>query len=475
MFWTREQIQKLIKIFPEGQIVTVVDDKIVGCALSIIVDYDKVKNDHTYAQVTGKETFNTHNPKGNILYGIEVFIHPSYRGLRLARRMYEYRKELCETLNLKAIMFGGRIPNYHKYADKMRPKEYIERVRQREIYDPVLTFQLSNDFHVRKVMTNYLPNDEESKHYACLLQWDNIYYQPPTQEYISPKTTVRVGLVQWQMRSYKTLDDLFEQVEFFVDAVSDYKSDFVLFPEYFNAPLMSKYNDKGESQAIRGLAKYTDEIRERFMNLAISYNINIITGSMPYVKEDGLLYNVGFLCRRDGTYEMYEKLHVTPDEIKSWGLNGGKLLNTFDTDCAKIGVLICYDVEFPELSRLMADQGMQILFVPFLTDTQNAYSRVRVCAQARAIENECFVVIAGSVGNLPRVHNMDIQYAQSGVFTPCDFAFPTDGKRAEATPNTEMILVSDVDLDLLNELHTYGSVRNLKDRRNDLYEVRYKK
>ena len=390
VFWTREQIQKLIKIFPEGQIVTVVDDKIVGCALSIIVDYDKVKNDHTYAQVTGKETFNTHNPKGNILYGIEVFIHPGYRGLRLARRMYEYRKELCETLNLKAIMFGGRIPNYHKYADKMRPKEYIERVRQREIYDPVLTFQLSNDFHVRKVMTNYLPNDEESKHYACLLQWDNIYYQPPTQEYISPKTTVRVGLVQWQMRSYKTLDDLFEQVEFFVDAVSDYKSDFVLFPEYFNAPLMSKYNDKGESQAIRGLAKYTDEIRERFMNLAISYNMNIITGSMPYVKEDGLLYNVGFLCRRDGTYEMYEKLHVTPDEIKSWGLNGGKLLNTFDTDCAKIGVLICYDFEFPELSRLMADQGMQIFFVPFLTDTQNAYPRVRVCAQARAIENEMF-------------------------------------------------------------------------------------
>ena len=272
VFWTRQQIKKLITIFPEGQIVTVVDEKIVGCALSIIVDYDKVKNDHTYAQVTGKETFNTHNPKGNILYGIEVFVHPDYRGLRLARRMYEYRKELCEELNLKAIMFGGRIPNYHKYADQMRPKEYIDKVRQKEIYDPVLTFQLSNDFHVRKVMRNYLPNDEESRHYACLLQWDNIYYQPPTQEYITPKTSVRVGLVQWQMRSYKTLDDLFEQVEFFVDAVSDYKSDFVLFPEYFNAPLMAKFNDEGESQAIRGLAAFTDEIRERFIKLAISYN-----------------------------------------------------------------------------------------------------------------------------------------------------------------------------------------------------------
>ena len=474
VFWTHEQIETLLRIFPEGQVVTVADDKIVGCALSIIVDYDLVKGDHTYAKVTGHETFSTHNPNGNILYGIEVFIHPDYRGLRLARRMYEYRKELCEKLNLKAIMFGGRIPNYHKYADKMRPKEYIEQVGKREIYDPVLTFQLSNDFHVRRVMTNYLPNDEESKHYACLLQWDNIYYQPPTDEPVPAKTTVRVGLVQWQMRAYATVDDLFEQIEFFVDAVSGYKSDFILFPEYFNAPLMAEFNNLSESQAIRGLAGYTDDIRERFVQLAISYNINIITGSMPLLR-DGNLYNVGFLCRRDGSYEMYEKIHVTPDEIKSWGLSGGRMLRTFDTDCAKIGILICYDVEFPELSRIMADQGMQILFVPYLTDTQNAYSRVRVCAQARAIENECFVVIAGSVGNLPRVHNMDIQYAQSGVFTPCDFAFPTDGRRAEATPNTEMILVSDVDLDLLSELHTYGGVRNLKDRRRDLYEVRFKK
>ena len=164
VFWTRKQIETLIRIFPEGQVVTLVDDRIVGCALSIIVDYDMVKGDHTYAKVTGNETFSTHNPNGNILYGIEVFIHPDYRGLRLARRMYEYRKELCEKLNLKAIMFGGRIPNYYKYADHMRPKEYIEKVRSRQIYDPVLTFQLSNDFHVRKVMMNYLPNDEESKH-----------------------------------------------------------------------------------------------------------------------------------------------------------------------------------------------------------------------------------------------------------------------------------------------------------------------
>lgn len=471
VFWTHAQIKKLITIFPEGQIVIVVDERIVGCALSIIVDYDMVKGDHTYAKVTGNETFNTHKPNGNVLYGIEVFIHPDYRGMRLARRMYEYRKELCEKLNLKAIMFGGRIPNYHKYSDTMRPKEYIEKVRTREIYDPVLTFQLSNDFHVCRVMRNYLPNDEESRHCATLLQWDNIYYQPATNSYVEKRPTVRIGLVQWQMRPYRTLDDLFEQVEFFVDSVSDYKSDFILFPEYFNAPLMARFNDMGEAQSIRAMAQYTEKIRDRFVEMAISYNINIITGSMPYVRDDGVLYNVGFLCRRDGSFEMYEKIHVTPDEQKCWGLTGGHHIKTFDTDCGRIGVLICYDVEFPELSRIMADDGMQILFVPFMTDTQNAYERVRVCAQARAIENECYVAIAGSVGNLPRVHNMDIQYAQSAVFTPCDFAFPSDGKRAQATPNTEMILVSDVDLILLNELHTYGAVRNLRDRRTDLYTL----
>jgi predicted amidohydrolase len=153
-------------------------------------------------------------------------------------------------------------------------------------------------------------------------------------------------------------------------------------------------------------------------------------------------------------------------------MKGGDFIQSYNTDCGKIGILICYDVEFPELGRILADEGMSILFVPFLTDTQNGYSRVRHCAQARAIENECYVALAGCVGNLPNVHNMDIQFAQSVVFTPCDFAFPTNGIKAEATPNTEMILVADVDLDLLKELHQFGSVRNLKDRRTDMFEVK---
>ena len=470
-YWTLETIKKLIAKFPEGQIVIKADGIVVGCALSIIVNYNRFGDMHTYQQITGNYTFNTHDPvKGDVLYGIEIFIHPDYRGLRLGRRLYDARKELCEQLNLRAIVFGGRIPEYHKYADKLSPKEYIHKVRHKEIYDPVLSFQLSNDFHVKKVLNNYMPEDAQSKEYATLLQWDNVYYTSEARTLFNAKTYVRLGLIQWQMRSYKNMDEMFTQVEFFIDSIAAYKSDFALLPELFNGPLLAEFNDMSEAEAMRSLARYTPDFKNRFRDLAIKYNVNIIAGSVPSI-EEGNLKNIGYLCHRNGLVDQYEKIHITPDESKFWGIKGGNTLKVYDTDAGKIGILICYDIEFPELSRLLAEQDMQILFVPFLTDTQNSYNRVRYCAQARAIENECFVAITGCIGNLPKVENMDIQYSQSVVFTPCDFSFPSNGIKSEATANTEMILIADVDLSLLDELHAHGSVRNLKDRRTDFYEL----
>jgi predicted amidohydrolase/GNAT superfamily N-acetyltransferase len=468
--WRKETISRLIGLFPEGQLGVFVNDKLVGCALSIIVDLDKIGLDHDYRKVTGAYTFNTHSEKGDTLYGIEVFVHPEFRGKRLGRRLYEARKELCERLNLRAVMFGGRMPNYHLYADTLKPKEYIEKVRMKEIHDPVLSFQLANDFHVVKLLRGYMPDDKQSLEYATLLEWDNIYHNEVRFDRQDTRN-VRLGLVQWQMRSYRDRSELIEQMNFFLEVVSGYGSDFAVFPELFNAPLMAAYNDRNEAEAIRALAEHTIPLRDEMITAAVKYNLNIITGSMPLV-DNGKLLNVGFLCRRDGTWERYEKIHITPNEQRAWGIAGGEGFRVFDTDCGKIGVLICYDCEFPELVRLLALDGMEILFVPFLTDTQNGYSRVRHCAQARAIENECFVAIAGSVGNLPRVKNMDIQYAQSAVLTPCDFAFPSTGVKGEATANTEMVLVVDVDLSLLKDLHHNGSVQNLKDRRPELYDLR---
>ena len=470
-YWKEAHIEKLLKVFPEGQLVIVADGVVVGSALSILVTEDFAFKTKTYRQITGNYSFSTHNEDGDVLYGIDVFINPNYRGLRLGRRLYDARKELCEQLNLRSIIFAGRIPSYGQYVDDITPKVYIEKVKKKELYDPVLSFQLNNDFHEVRVLKNYLEGDTESLEFAVLLEWNNIYYDDNKKLINVDKSVVRLGLIQWQMRSLGNIEALFEQAEFFIDAVSGYESDFALFPELFTAPLMADYNHLSEADAIKELAKYTDPIFKKFQEYAISYNINIITGSMPFL-ENGHVYNVGYLCRRDGTSEMYRKIHITPNELFHWGMTGGDIIQTFDTDCGKIGIVICYDVEFPELSRLMADQGMNILFVPFLTDTQNGYTRVKHCAQARAIENECYVAIAGCVGNLPKVNNMDIQYAQAAVFTPSDFAFPSNGIKAEATPNTEMTLVVDVDINLLKELHEHGSVKIMKDRRHDLYSLK---
>lgn len=473
--WKEEQFLRLLRIFPEGQVGVEDNGKIVAFAFSLVIDYNRFGDHHTYTQVTGDFKFGTHDLDGDVLYGIEVCVNPDYQGLRLGRRLYDARKEICEQLNLRAIIAGGRMPNYAEYEEELTPRQYIDRVKRKEIYDPVMTFQLSNDFHVKKVLKGYLPYDTESKAYATLLEWNNVYYTPKVRKMVGePRTVVRLGVVQLQMRTTKDLAAFYDNVEFFIDAVSGYKADFIAFPEYVNAPLMAPFNDIGAPAAIRKLAEFTEEIRDFFVKKAVEYNINIVSGSMP-LYADGRLYNVVYLCRRDGTWEVQYKIHITPSEEQDWGMVGGDELKVFNTDCGKVAMLICYDSEFPELGRVLAEQGVQILFVPFCTDTSTGYHRVRLCSQARAIENECYVVISGSVGNLPKVVNMDIQYAQSAVFSPSDFAFPSGAIVSEATTNTETTLIADVDLDDLKNLHSHGSVRNLLQRRKDLYRLDWKK
>ena len=472
--WPEHTIFKLIDDLPEGQICLVDHDKIVGVALSVQVNYLRFSNPHTYDdRISTKETI-LNDAEGDALYGLDVLIHKDYRGYRLGRRLYEARKELCRQHNLRAILAGGRIPNYYQHSDQMSPVEYIEAVDHKRIYDPILTFQLSNDFQVTRLLKQYLPEDAKSEGYATLLEWRNIFYEPESTVIETRKTLVRIGAIQWQMREVETVEEMLKQVEYFIDALSSYKSDFALFPEFFNAPLMGLSPDqRNQTEAIRFVAGFTELFKNEMSKMAVSYNINVITGSLPVIVEDQL-YNISYLCRRDGTIEQQSKIHITPHERRDWVIQGGNELRVFDTDAGRIGILICYDVEFPELGRLLAEQDMDILFVPFWTDTKNGYLRVRHCAQARAIENECYVVICGSCGNLPQVENLDVQYSQAAVFSPSDFSFPHDAVMAETTPNTEMIMFSDLDLDKLKFVRSEGSVNNLKDRRTDLFSIRWK-
>ncbi|MBD3669744.1 MAG: GNAT family N-acetyltransferase [Gammaproteobacteria bacterium] len=471
--WTEDSLRALLKEFPEGQIAIEDNGKIIAVALTVKCSYERFSRSHTYDDLIGRRDRIRHDPNGDALYGMDVFVSKEYRGMRLGRRLYDARKELCRNLNLRAILAGGRIVRYHEHAD-MKAEEYLDAVRRREIHDPILSFQLANDFEVKRLMKGYMPEDKKSRGYATLLEWNNILYEPEgIAVHEIRKTVVRIGIVQWQMRLTDDFDAWLSQVEYFVDSMADYQADFVLFPEFFNAPLMGLGDQANQYQAIRFLATFADKIVEELSNFAVSYNINIIAGSMPAL-EDDVLYNKAYLCRRDGTVDIQSKIHITPHERRDWVIEGGNELNVFDTDAGRIGILICYDVEFPELARLLSHEGLDILFVPFWTDTKNGFLRVQRCAQARAIENECYVAIGGSVGNLPQVDNVDIQYAQSAVYSPSDFAFPHDAIMAESTPNTEMALIADLDLDKLNQLRHEGSVTNSKDQRPELYELKWK-
>jgi len=468
--WTIEQFSSQINIFPEGQIAVEYNGVIVASSSSLIVDFTVYSDWQDWQIIADKGFITNHNFEGNTLYGIEIMVSPGYRGLKLARRLYNARKEVAKKYNLEKIIIGGRIPGYYKNSKKLSAKQYVEKVVSKELYDTVLTTQISNGFVLKRLIPNYLPNDKESLGYATFLEWTNYEFIPEPKQRLSIKTLIRTCVIQYQMRKLKSFDDFASYCEYFIDVASDYKCDFILFPELFTTQLLSFIKNVRPGLATREIAKFTPQYLKLFSKLSIKYNINIIGGSHLTLEND-CLYNISYLFHRNGKIDKQYKIHITPNEKKWWGIKPGNEVNVFNTDCGKVSILICYDIEFPELTRIAVKKGAQIIFVPFCTDERYAYLRVRYCSQARCIENQVYVAISGSVGNLPSVENMDIQYSQSAIFTPSDIPFSRDAIAAECTPNIEMLIFEDLDLSLLKGARHSGSVLNLKDRRKDIYKL----
>ncbi|QDU83615.1 (R)-stereoselective amidase [Planctomycetes bacterium Pla163] len=471
--WGLDQIQSQLGMFPEGQLVVEFEGKIVASAFSLIVDFEDYSDWHDWKELADNGYIRNHDPKGDTLYGIEVMVHPEYRGLKLARRLYQGRRELARRYNLARSIVGGRIPNYHKYADQMTAREYAEKVGEGQIYDPVLTTQTANGFVLKRIIPDYFPSDVESGGYATFLEWTNLDYVSDPRNRYQRVHNVRIAAVQYHMRAIKSIDDFESQCEFFVDAASDYKSDFVVFPELMSTQMLSFIGaEQRPQESARKLAELTPRYLDFFTRMAIKYNINIIGGSQ-FVLEEERLRNCAYLFHRDGGIDRQYKIHITPAERRWWGVVPGDDVEVFETDRGRVSIQICYDVEFPELSRIAAAKGAQIVFVPFNTNDRDGYLRIRTCAQARCIENHVYTVISGCTGTLPLVENADVHYAQSGIFTPADVPFARDGVAAECTPNIETLVVRDVDIEQLRRHRLRGTVQNWNDRRRDLYKIAY--
>lgn len=476
-FSTKNIVSQML-YFPEGQFVAEHNGKIVGHCATFIIDEKTALAPHTWSEITGNGYANRHNIDGDYLYGMEVCVDPTLRGLRIGQRLYNMRKKLCVNMGLKGIVFGGRMPGYAKKKKLgITPQEYLDGVVSKKFKDNVIGFQIRNKYEPLGVLENYLQSDVDSAGCAVHMIWRNALAKPKDEKHQRGRRrgSVRVSCVQFMARKVNSFEDFMSQIEYFVDIASDYRADFVTFPELYTQVLLSAKNKKlSPEESVIAITAYTDDYIQKMREMAISYNINIIGGSHPSII-DGILKNICYVFLRSGEVHAQEKIQPTPNERYWWNMKGGNDLNVIQTDCGPIGVLICYDAEFPELARHLADQGALMLFVPFCTDERQGYLRVKYCAQARAIENQVYVATAGMIGNLPDVENMDIHYAASHIFTPCDFPFARDGVAASASENTETIIFADLNIDDLIVARKSGTVQNFNDRRFDLYQLKWLK
>ncbi|WP_404355078.1 carbon-nitrogen hydrolase family protein [Cytobacillus firmus] len=279
---------------------------------------------------------------------------------------------------------------------------------------------------------------------------------------------IRVSAVQYHLHTIRSFEEFASQCEHYIKTAQEFGTEFVLFPEFFTTQLLSIGSEQGTSLTINELPGFTEQYKNLFSNFAKQTNMYIIGGT-HVINRDGRLYNVAHLFYPDGRIEEQAKLHITPTEVHEWNMSPGEGLRVFDTDKGRIAILTCYDIEFPEIVRMAKAQGADVIFCPSCTDDRHGFHRVRYTSHARAIENQVYVVVTGTIGSLPTVDFMRANFGQAAVITPNDIPFPPKGIMVEGELNDDMIVTADLDLSLLYEVRERGSVTTWRDRRTDLY------
>lgn len=276
---------------------------------------------------------------------------------------------------------------------------------------------------------------------------------------------VRVASLQYLIRPVKSFEEFQEQVIGLVDTAVDYKCRLVVFPEYFTTQMLTLGNVKRKiNEQVRDLARQKDRFVELMAGLARNKGIYIAGGTMPSLSDDeAKIFNECYMFSPSGNFDVQGKLHMTRFEKEEWLVSPAKKLKVFETEFGKVGVNICYDVEFPELSRALARAGVTILVVPSCTDDRQGFLRVRYCAHARAIENQMYVIHSGTVGSLPMVPAISLNYGQAAILTPSDFPFSRDGILAEGIPNQESMVIGELNLQTIDDCRVTGTVLPLTD------------
>jgi predicted amidohydrolase len=239
-------------------------------------------------------------------------------------------------------------------------------------------------------------------------------------------------------------------------------ADVLVFPEYAGMEL-SSIGGLGSDleKSLAGVAALEHEIIDLHHTLAQKHGVMIVAGSNPQVNGTTRC-NVAHVFGPQGQHESFAKIMPTPWERDPWRISGGRDLKLFQFNNVKIGLLICYDIEFPLLSRALAEAGAEIILAPSNTETARGYWRVRTGAAARALENQVYTVHSPCVGAAPFCEACAVNFGAAGVFAPPDNGFPENGVVALGEMNSPQWLIQKLDLDLMHALRTSGSVRTFQ-------------
>lgn len=284
---------------------------------------------------------------------------------------------------------------------------------------------------------------------------------------------LRVAALQYLIRPVKSYDDFRAQVEGLVDTAADYDCQLLVFPEYFTVQLLTLGDVRRPiDEQIRELGCERDRFVTLMSDAARRHGIYVVAGTIPDLDhERGTVHNRSFFCSPRGEVGVQGKLKMTRFEREEWKIEPSRVVRVFDTDFGRVAVAICYDVEFPEIARAAARLDAHILVVPSCTDDRQGFLRVRYCAHARAIENQMYVIHSCTVGSLPMVPAVSLNYGSASILTPSDFPFARDGILAEGHPNQEMMVIGELNLRTIVESRSTGTVIPLLDSRSVAEEI----
>lgn len=282
---------------------------------------------------------------------------------------------------------------------------------------------------------------------------------------MSLPSSIKIASAQYGFDRLATLDEWEAKISRWVEQGAATGAELLLFPEYAAIELAGCFGGEVSSdlqKTLECVAELAEWRVQLHVTLAEKHNVHILVGSGPVKNDEGHFVNAAQLVAPNGLVGIQEKMIMTPFE-KEWGVEGGGQLRVFDTSLGRIGVLICYDCEFPLLARAMVEAGAEVLLVPSCTEKETGLNRVKIGAQARALENGVVTVQSATVGDAPWSPAIDYNYGAAGIYVPPEESISADGVLFEGSSNEVGWVNGVIDIATLRKLREHGEMRNFCD------------